>query len=89
MYWERAPPVTLREKMSFPRLCYIKEMIKTGLNCQPSGKTNQALFQIKATQRRILSEWICLRDLAGGERVYEPRKSISGRMVPSGIRIQS
>lgn len=68
MYRERAPPVTLREKMSFPRLCYIKETIKTELSCQPSGKTSKALFQIKATQGRTLSEWVCLRDLAKGER---------------------
>lgn len=68
MYRECLPLVTWREKMSFPSMSYVKETIKTELNCQASGRISPALFQIKVTQGRTFSEWVCLRDLRGGGR---------------------
>ena len=38
--------------MSFLGMSYVKETIKTELNCQASGKTNLAVFQMKVTQGR-------------------------------------
>lgn len=81
---ERVPLVTLREKMSVPSMSYVKETIKTELNCQASGMTSTALFQIKVIQGRTLSEWASLRNL-GGERGKDTRAL---RMVPSGICVQ-
>lgn len=59
---ERVPPITLEEKRSFPSMSYVKKTIKTELNCQAPGKTSRTLLQIKVTQGRTLSKWVCLRD---------------------------
>lgn len=42
---ESVPLVTLRGKMSILSMKYVKEMIKTELNCQASGKNSQAHFK--------------------------------------------
>ena len=52
---ERVPLVIWREKMSVPSMNYVKETIKTELNCQASDKNSRALFQVKITQARTLS----------------------------------
>lgn len=41
--------------MSVPSMSYVKETIKTELNCQASDKNSSALFQVKAIQARTLS----------------------------------
>ena len=41
--------------MSVPSMNYVKETIKTELNCQASDKNSRALFQVKITQARTLS----------------------------------